>query len=149
MKVWSFSKKEFVEKLTNHPYRNSSKAEVVKKVYKRTPEEVIQSFRRKIPGPLRRLLAVVGIVPTYVLSALLAVFVVAPTLYILTGKWKCWFDFYGDRDSDHSDPPRITLRGTHSLFFDLDKWQIKYLRRKHGYLPLGKEEDEDSEHQYE
>jgi hypothetical protein len=133
-------------KLTNHPYRNSSKAEVVKKVYKRTPEEVIQSFRRKIPGPLRRLLAVVLIVPTYVLSALLAVFIVAPTLYILTGKWKCWFDLYGDRDSDS---PRITLRGTHSLFFDLDKWQIKYLRRKHGYLPLGKEEDEDSEHQYE
>lgn len=101
------------------PYRD--KAEVPKEK-KMEPEllfeEKIIKARMRIPGPIRRISAIVLFVPVMAVSFVFAV-VLAPLCWIATGSFTVFWDFGEDQYSHHRSLCRNPLlRGTTALFFD-------------------------------
>lgn len=113
------------------PYRD--KAEVPKEK-KMEPEllfeEKIIKARMRIPGPIRRMGAIILFIPVIVVSFVLAV-VLAPLCWIATGSSTILWDFaenqYSHSRSLYRDP---LLRGTTALFFDKSEL-YKRIRRNY------------------
>jgi hypothetical protein len=116
-------------------YRESAKpnSEEKKKTEKIPFEVRLCLFRRKIPGPIRRLLGALFLVPVFVISAILAVVVLMPIAWILADKEgvdlvlerSCWINDYRPLNLSFRSECLPLVRGTYYLFFDVGN--INYL----------------------
>ncbi len=114
------------------PYRTPEAPKVRKPEYIPIFEERVISFRNKLPGPLRRFLAVLTIVPAVTLSFVLCVLLL-PFVWILKGECKFMLD--ADRGNYGPISPMPFLRGTWALYFKYPR--ITRLRTYRGVYDEG------------
>ncbi len=85
-------------------------------------EEKIYALRAFLPGPIRRLMAIFLFLPIYVISFILAFFILAPVSWILFGDTTKWWDktYYESSGYQYAEcwMPACFVKGTIALFTD-------------------------------
>lgn len=130
---------QFANKETT--YRESAKPEVKAVPYVRILEEVIIETREHIPGPIRRLLGLVTIVPVFICSFLLSIATVPFTWVLFGNAMKC-FDSVVDQIGSYRKVQTIPLiRGTFVLYFSYNETDLDFLRKRRGLSSYLKKEE--------
>lgn len=100
-------------------------------VNSRILEERIVAARQRLPGPIRRLLFLLLVVPV-ILGSFLLFLVAAPICWVLTGSVESIIDYIVVDEPDHyivlDEVP--LLRGTCALFWDYTDCALSALRLK-------------------
>lgn len=121
-------------------YRESAKPEVKVVPYVRTLEEVIIETREHIPGPIRRLLGLVTIIPVFTCSFLLSIATV-PFAWVLFGDAVKCFDSVVDHCCRSSLDRVPVIRGTVALYFSYSERDLDFLRKRRGLSSCLREEE--------
>ncbi len=115
------------------PYRKAAEKPPAP-VYDAILEERILQWRSQLPGPLRRLLALVFYVPVYVLSFVFAC-ISGPVVWVLLGEIRPAYDA-GVQTGAYGNTlyytPALLMRGTSALFVNYDAADIRALRKYRG-----------------